>query len=51
MSTAAAPTKQCSIAMSSGMPVISTLLARAIPMTAPMSMATATRRMVTQASL
>ena len=39
-STAAAPTKECSIAMSSGMPVISTRRARQMPMLAPIVMAT-----------
>ena len=38
-STAARPTKLCSIAMSSGMPVISTLRARSSPMAAPMPIA------------
>ena len=40
-STAAKPTKECSKAISSGMPVISTLRAFQIPITAPISIATA----------
>ena len=41
--TAARPTKLCSIAMSSGIPVISTRRARQMPMTAPIAMAAAIR--------
>ena len=38
-STAARPTKLCSIAMSSGMPVISTTRARQMPIAPPMAIA------------
>ena len=43
MSTAARPTKECSWAISCGMPVISTRVALNNPMTAPMSIATISR--------
>ena len=39
--TAAAPTKLCNIAISSGIPVISTLRAKVMPMRAPIAIATA----------
>ena len=50
-STAAAPTKLWSRAMSSGIPVISTLRAFHVPMTAPMAIAPYSRAAEVQSKL